>query len=143
MSLKLFDIAYGAKIYSFSYQLTSFGNRDTVKADIIFQDRGHFDPLDFSVFSLYGVDFIRTRSRLNSKSLLLDLSSVFLGHQNIHMMRAVEPALRLRYHNRICNPELMDSDYARCLLSRREGLASKGQLANLLLSRKAKNVVAA
>lgn len=109
----------------------------------MFQDRGHFDSLDFSVFSLYGADFIRTRSRLNSKSLLLDLSSLFLGYQDIHMMRAVEPALRLRYHSRVCNPELVDSDYARCLLIRREGLASKAQLANLLLSQKAKNVVAA
>ncbi|VBB30246.1 unnamed protein product [Acanthocheilonema viteae] len=110
---------------------------------IVHKDRGHFDPLDFSVISLYGADFVRTRSRLNNKSLLLDLSSLFLGHQNIHMMRAVEPALRLRYHARVCNPELVDSDYARCLLSRREGFASKAQLANLLLSRKAKNMVAA
>ncbi|EFO16227.1 chondroitin N-acetylgalactosaminyltransferase [Loa loa] len=110
---------------------------------IVHKDRGHFDPLDFSVFSLYGADFIRIRSRLNSKSLLLDLSSLFIGHQDIHMMRAVEPALRLRYHNRVCNPEFVDSDYARCLLSRREGLASKAQLANLLLSQKTKNVVAA
>uniref|UniRef100_A0A8R1U071 Hexosyltransferase n=2 Tax=Onchocerca TaxID=6281 RepID=A0A8R1U071_ONCVO len=107
---------------------------------IVHKDRGHFDSSDFSVFSLYGADFIRTRPRLNSKSVLLDLSSLFLGDQDIHMMRAVEPALRLRYHNRVCDPELVDSDYARCLLSRREGFASKAQLANLLLSRKAKDV---
>ncbi|VDO21382.1 unnamed protein product [Brugia timori] len=108
---------------------------------IVHKDRGHFDPLDFSVFSLYGADFIQTRSRLNSKSLLLDLSSLFLGHQSIHMMRAIEPALRLRYHSRVCNPELVDTHYARCLLRRREGLASKAQLANLLLSRKARKMV--
>ncbi|VDK78310.1 unnamed protein product [Litomosoides sigmodontis] len=132
---------------------TSVGGADTLMSkfrDATFKrktrplvDRGHFDSLDFTVFSLYGADFIRTRSRLNSKSLLLDLSSLFLGQQNIHIMRAVEPALRLRYHSRVCNPELVDSDYARCLLSRREGIASKAQLANLLLSRKAKNMVAA
>uniref|UniRef100_A0A915Q3S2 Hexosyltransferase n=1 Tax=Setaria digitata TaxID=48799 RepID=A0A915Q3S2_9BILA len=110
---------------------------------IVHKDRGHFDSSDFSVFSLYGEDFIQARSRLNNKSLLLDLSSLFLGLQDTHMMRAVEPALRLRYHSRICNPELVDSDYSRCLLSRREGLASKAQLANLLLRRKAKNVAAA
>lgn len=118
-------------------------NTCRIKANIIFQDRGHFDPSDFSVFSLYGADFMQIRPRLNSKLLLLDLSSLFLDHHDIHMMRAVEPALRLRYHNRVCNPELVDSDHARCLLSRREGFASKTQLANLLLSRKVKNVMLA
>ncbi|CAG9539829.1 unnamed protein product [Cercopithifilaria johnstoni] len=131
----------GADTFMSKFRDASF-KRNT-RPLIVHKDRGRFDPLDFSVFSLYGADFIRTRSRLNGKSLLLDLSSLFLGHQIIHMMRAVEPALRLRYHSRVCNPELVDSDYARCLLSRREGLASKAQLANLLLSRKTKNMVAA
>lgn len=95
------------------------------------------------MFSLYGADFVRARSRLDNKSVLLDLSSLFLGQQDVHMMRAVEPTLRLRYHTRICDPELVDADYARCLLSRREGIASKAQLANLLFSRRTRNVAAA
>lgn len=106
-----------------------------------FQDQGHFDYTDFSVFSSYGADYVRARARLDSRSVLLDLSSLFLGQQEVHLMRAVEPALRLRYHTRSCNPELVDADYARCLLSRREGLASKAQLANLLFNRKISNVV--
>uniref|UniRef100_A0A0R3RWB2 Hexosyltransferase n=1 Tax=Elaeophora elaphi TaxID=1147741 RepID=A0A0R3RWB2_9BILA len=132
--------ADGADTFMSKFRDATF--KRNIRPLVVHKDRGHFDSLDFSVFSLYGADFMRSRSRLNSKSLLLDLSSLFLGHQDIHMMRAVEPALRLRYHSRVCNPELVDSDYARCLLSRREGLASKAQLANLLVSRKAKNVVA-
>lgn len=110
---------------------------------VIHKDQGHFDSNDFSVFSLYGADFIRVRSRLSNKSVLLDLSSLFLGQEDIHVMRAVEPALRLRYHTRVCDPELVDAEYARCLLSRREGLASKAQLANLLFSRKTGDVAIA
>uniref|UniRef100_A0AAF5PPR1 Hexosyltransferase n=1 Tax=Wuchereria bancrofti TaxID=6293 RepID=A0AAF5PPR1_WUCBA len=129
----------GADTFMSKFRDATF--KRNIRPLIVHKDRGHFDPLDFSVFSLYGADFIQTRSRLNSKSLLLDLSSLFLGHQSIHMMRAVEPALRLRYHSRVCNPELVDTHYARCLLRRREGLASKTQLANLLLSRKARKMV--
>ncbi|VDN05832.1 unnamed protein product [Thelazia callipaeda] len=110
---------------------------------VIHKNRGHFDFSDFSVFSLYGADFVGARSRLNDKSVLLDLSSLFLGQKDIHIMRAVEPALRLRYHTRVCSSELVDLDYNRCLLSMREGLASKDQLAHLLLSQRAWNVVAA
>ncbi|KAK6101485.1 Chondroitin N-acetylgalactosaminyltransferase family protein [Brugia pahangi] len=129
----------GADTFMSKFRDATF--KRNIRPVIVHKDRGHFDPLDFSVFSLYGADFIQTRSRLNSKSLLLDLSSLFLGHQSIHMMRAIEPALRLRYHSRVCNPELVDTHYARCLLRRREGLASKAQLANLLLSRKARKMV--
>ncbi|KAM3723339.1 Chondroitin sulfate synthase mig-22 [Dirofilaria immitis] len=89
----------GADTFMSKFRDATF--KRNAKPLIIHKDRGHFDTSDFSVFSLYGADFIRIRSRLNSKSVLLDLSSLFLGHQDIHMMRAVEPALRLRYHNRV------------------------------------------
>lgn len=107
---------------------------------IHFQDQGHFDHSDFTVVSLYGADYVRARVRLNGRTNFLDLSTLFLGQQDVHVLRAVEPALRLRYHSRSCDPELIDSDYARCLLSRREGLASKAQLANLLFSKKSSNL---
>lgn len=97
------------------------------------KDQGHFDPTDFSVCSLYGADFIRVRSRLKEDKLLLDLSSLFLGQSEVHLMRAVEPALRLRYHDHICSSHLVPADYERCLLSKVEGLATKPQLASLLL----------
>lgn len=86
------------------------------------------------MLALYGIDYLRARSRLDGKTLLLDLSSLFLGQSDVHMMRAVEPALRLRYHTRECDPQLVDSDYARCLVSRREGIATKAQLANVLFN---------
>uniref|UniRef100_A0A915CB52 Hexosyltransferase n=1 Tax=Parascaris univalens TaxID=6257 RepID=A0A915CB52_PARUN len=101
---------------------------------VVHKDQGHFDRSDFSVLALYGVDYLRARSRLDAKTLLLDLSSLFLGQSDVHMMRAVEPALRLRYHTRECDPQLVDSDYARCLVSRREGIATKSQLANVLFN---------
>ncbi|EJW83942.1 chondroitin N-acetylgalactosaminyltransferase [Wuchereria bancrofti] len=139
--LKVLNVERAHEMDTFMSKFRDATFKRNIRPLIVHKDRGHFDPLDFSVFSLYGADFIQTRSRLNSKSLLLDLSSLFLGHQSIHMMRAVEPALRLRYHSRVCNPELVDTHYARCLLRRREGLASKTQLANLLLSRKARKMV--
>lgn len=101
---------------------------------VVHKDHGHFDPADFSVCALYGADFMRVRPRLDDKAILLDLSSLFLSQSDVHLMRAVEPSLRLRYHTRTCDPQLVDSDYARCLLSRKEGLAAKAQLANLLFN---------
>ncbi|MFH4980023.1 hypothetical protein AB6A40_006732 [Gnathostoma spinigerum] len=101
---------------------------------VVHKDQGHFDSSDFSIFALYGSDYMNVRQKLDEKSVWLDLSSLFLGQSELHVMRVVEPALRIRYHTHFCDPQLADSDYARCLVSRREGLAAKAQLANLLFN---------
>ncbi len=101
---------------------------------VVHKDQGHFDAGDLSIVGVYGSDFVTCRTRLaDPGAQLLDVSSLFVAQSDLHLLRAVEPALRIRFHVRSCDPALLDADYARCLISRREGLASKAQLAALLL----------
>lgn len=96
---------------------------------------GRFDRRDFSVGSFYGADYAASRRVLsqasNSKMELVDL---FLGTK-LHIMRTTDPALIVNYGNGICDPKLDEEAYSICLISKKEGLASKSQLAALILER--------
>ena len=48
------------------------------------------------------------------------------------MLRAVEPALRLQFHERACDARLSPALHDDCLTSRAHGLAARPQLAVLL-----------
>ena len=61
---------------------------------LIIQDHGRFDSLDFSVLAIYGSDYVQLRERLEANRL--DLISAFLNQDEVHVLRAVEPTLRLR-----------------------------------------------
>ncbi|CAD5215414.1 unnamed protein product [Bursaphelenchus okinawaensis] len=107
---------------------------------VVHKDRGFFDTNDFSVVSLYGTDYINARAKLAQKTddgettRLLDLSAIFLGQTDVHMLRSIEPSLRLRYHSRKCSPDLSPADMARCQLSHKQSFGTKSQLANVLFS---------
>lgn len=60
------------------------------------QEHGRFDPLDFSVVCIYGSDYMEVRPRLlNGKRM--DVGSAFLNMPGgVHVLRAIEPALRIR-----------------------------------------------
>lgn len=104
----------------------------------VHKDRGFFDTNNFGVVSLYGVDYINARGKLAQKAAdgdatrLLDLSAIFLGQSDIHMMRSIEPSLRIRYHPKQCSNDLSPSDFARCQLSYKSSFGTKSQLSNLL-----------
>ncbi|CAD5221372.1 unnamed protein product [Bursaphelenchus xylophilus] len=107
---------------------------------VVHKDRGFFDTNDFSVVSLYGTDYINARSKLAQKTddgettRLLDLSAIFLSQGDVHMLRSIEPSLRIRYHSRKCSPDLSPSDMARCQLSQKQSFGTKSQLAHVLFS---------
>jgi hypothetical protein len=104
----------------------------------VHKDRGFFDTNDFGVVSLYGADYINARGKLAQKAAdgdatrLLDLSAIFLGQSDVHMMRTIEPSLRIRYHSRSCSSDLSPSDLARCQVSHKSSFGTKSQLANLM-----------
>lgn len=83
---------------------------------VVHKDRGFFDTNDFGVVSLYGADYINAREKLAQKAAdgdatrLLDLSAIFLGQSDVHMMRTIEPSLRIRYHPRQCSSDLSPAD---------------------------------
>ncbi|KAK0417201.1 hypothetical protein QR680_012876 [Steinernema hermaphroditum] len=72
------------------------------KVLLVHKDQGSFDTNDFSVFSIYGDDYVQMRDSFREKYgegamfNMLDLAPMFTGHSSFHLLRAVEPGLRLR-----------------------------------------------
>ena len=63
---------------------------------------------------------------------------MFLKYNQLHVFRAVEPALKIRYRERTCGLTLNKDAYRRCTEGRSAGLASKTQLAMLILEQQQK-----
>ncbi|KAK6021593.1 chondroitin N-acetylgalactosaminyltransferase [Ostertagia ostertagi] len=97
---------------------------------IVQKDHGRFDSLDFSCMAVYGSDYVVMRPKLAGKRL--DLITAFMNQDEVHILRAVEPTLRIRYHQKTCDSDLVEEDYSRCMASKRENIAAKDQLARLL-----------
>ncbi|KAI6240928.1 Hexosyltransferase [Aphelenchoides fujianensis] len=95
-------------------------------------------PAVTSLVALYGADYTNARGKLAQKAAdgdatrLLDLSAIFLGQSDVHMLRTIEPSLRIRYHSRTCSNDLSPADLARCQVSRKQSFGTKSQLANTL-----------
>ncbi|CAJ0941270.1 unnamed protein product, partial [Mesorhabditis belari] len=87
---------------------------------LVQKDHGRFDSLDFTVFSVYGTDYVQFRDRVGANRM--DLITAFLAQNELHILRAVEPTLRLRYHPHACDADLAEEDYARCIASRKENV---------------------
>lgn len=103
---------------------------------IVQKEHGRFDSQDFTCFSMYGVDYVTARAKLGNERRN-DLIAAFLGQDSIHVLRAVEPTLRIRYHKRSCDMESVDAeDIVRCVESKKENVAAKDQLAKLLFHEK-------
>ncbi|CAI5444350.1 unnamed protein product [Caenorhabditis angaria] len=86
------------------------------------------------------MDYVNARAKIAENlrnSRRNDMISMFLGDENVHVLRAVEPTLRIRYHKRHCDMESVDTDdIARCLERKRDNVAAKDQLAKLLFHEK-------
>jgi len=106
----------------------------------ISKEVGHFDSLITDHMSFYNSDYSLARKNMVSTgNHLSEIYDIFLKHSSLHVLRAVEPALRLRFHEHICGNEpdsaifdLNREKYYRCLQSRADGLASRSQLAMLI-----------
>ncbi|CAJ0958440.1 unnamed protein product [Ranitomeya imitator] len=104
---------------------------------------GHFDRLSSSEFCFYNSDFMRARSRMtaevqeevdedNGDAELLEL---FLRHSDLHVFRALEPALVQRFSLKKCSTHLSGESYHRCVLGSLEAMGSRVHLAMALFDR--------
>ncbi|XP_071803278.1 chondroitin sulfate synthase 2-like [Asterias amurensis] len=107
---------------------------------------GHFDTYLFEHASFYNSDYMSARKNWDERhpgsetehiQSDLDLFEMFL-HTKLNTFRAVDPALKLHYRQRICQPSLKEDQYQRCLEGRAEGLASRSQLAMLVFEQQQK-----
>ncbi|WAQ93498.1 CHSS2-like protein [Mya arenaria] len=61
-----------------------------------------------------------------------DIFSMFVSYKNLHVFRAVEPNLKLKWMNLMCDPRVDTEKYQQCVTSNTEGLASQHHLALLI-----------
>jgi hypothetical protein len=100
----------------------------------ISKNYGFFDTTDFTVAAFYGSDFLALRSDQQKCS---DLTNCFLSQNGLHVLRSVEPSLRIPYHNVNCT--LLYGNRSsllleRCLKHKRWKMGTRAQLANLFFS---------
>ncbi|KAM3910401.1 chondroitin sulfate glucuronyltransferase-like, partial [Leptodactylus fuscus] len=101
---------------------------------------GHFDRLASSEFCFYNSDFMRARSRMAAEVQEeedediggIELLELFLRYSDLHVFRALEPALVQRFSLRKCSTRLSGEGYHRCVLSNLEALGSRLHLAMAL-----------
>ena len=95
---------------------------------------GHFDANSYCVASFYNKDYTQARKKVSHSGVekSRDLFEMFLKYHKLHVFRAIEPALRHKYREIVCNPILDEESYSRCLTQKSQGLASRSQLAMLI-----------
>ncbi|XP_043916511.1 chondroitin sulfate synthase 2 [Protopterus annectens] len=110
------------------------------------KDAGHFDRDVFDEACFYNSDYMAARTKMaadvqENEEILetLDIYDMFIKYSNLHVFRAVEPALLQKYRHKVCNPRLSEEIYHRCVQSNLEGLGSRSQLAMLLFEQEQGN----
>ncbi|XP_075567101.1 chondroitin sulfate synthase 2 isoform X3 [Pelecanus crispus] len=112
----------------------------------LLRDAGHFDRDIFHEACFYNADYMAARTRMagdvqENEDILetLDIYDMFIKYSNLHVFRAVEPALLQRYRHQACNPRLSEEIYHRCMQSSLEGVGSRSQLAMVLFEQEQGN----
>ncbi|XP_043550338.1 chondroitin sulfate glucuronyltransferase-like [Chiloscyllium plagiosum] len=112
----------------------------------LLKDSGHFDRDFFDAACFYNSDYMAARGRMASDALeneeileSLDLYEMFVQYSNLHVFRAVEPGLRQKYSQRLCNPRVSEEIYHHCVQSNIQALGSRSQLAMLLFEQEQGN----
>ncbi|XP_016364472.1 chondroitin sulfate synthase 2-like [Sinocyclocheilus rhinocerous] len=110
------------------------------------REAGHFDRYIFEEACFYNSDYMSSRTRITgdlqeNEELLesLDLYDMFVQYSGLHVLRAIEPALRQAYRNQTCNPRLSEDVFHRCLQSTLESQGSRSQLAMLIFEQEQGN----
>jgi hypothetical protein len=111
---------------------------------LVHKTRGRFDPENWDVVALFGSvpkfvpnllsfyfsdDFAWARSRHSSSSPPSSILQLFLGQSRLHILRQIEPSLRIRPHPWVCGQH-----QRKCERRRRLGLGTRAQLARLILA---------
>ncbi|XP_054237131.1 chondroitin sulfate synthase 2 isoform X3 [Indicator indicator] len=112
----------------------------------LLRDAGRFDRDVFYEACFYNADYMAARTRMvgdvqENEDILetLDIYDMFIKYSNLHVFRAVEPALLQHYRHQACNPRLSEEIYHRCVQSSLEGVGSRSQLAMVLFEQEQGN----
>ena len=94
------------------------------------QKYGHFDVESYEHCSFYMSDYAMVRKHLFENDVKkISLIDMFLKIPKLHIFRAAEPSLRIRWRMVDCHAKNSMDDKARCEKRKMESLASRSQLA--------------
>lgn len=127
----------------FNPMLAFRGEQVAASSSTDFLRDGHFDRHVFAEACFYNADYMAARTRLAADVMdreeALEVFDVFLRYSELHLFRAVEPALVQKYVLRSCSPRLSEELYHHCVLSNLKGLASRSHLAVALFEQEQAN----
>lgn len=144
-SINNWQVFFPIHFQDFNPDVAYHNQQQPATVDLI-RDAGHFDRRSFEEACFYNSDYMATRTRMvadvqENEEILetLDIFDMFLKYSDLHVFRAVEPALHQQYSYQACNPRLSEDIYHRCVQSNLEGLGSRAQLAMLLFEQEQGN----
>lgn len=99
------------------------------------KSHGWFNSYAFDHTALYLSDYINLKKSITSKDLSKTLYDLFVEHTDLHILRAPDQALRVHYKPLKCDSLKQSNtlEYNRCLIQREKGLASRSQLAMIII----------
>ena len=102
------------------------------------KSHGWFNSYAFDHFGLYMTDFLNLKKLIIPHNLSIstaNLYDLFLQFADLHMLRAPDQSLRVHYRSVKCDLALQSNpiEYNRCLMQREKGLASRSQLAMVII----------
>ncbi|KAK3608003.1 hypothetical protein CHS0354_009938 [Potamilus streckersoni] len=94
---------------------------------------GHYDLQSYDHMSFYVSDYKAARKLMSPDAVnISSLFTMFLNYKKVHIFRAVEPFLKLRWIQLSCLPTMPQHYYQHCITRNAEGLASTHDLAMLI-----------
>ena len=102
------------------------------------KSHGWFNSYTFDHIGLYMNDYLTIKnliSHQNISTLTMNLYDLFVQLTDVHILRAPDQSLRVHYRSIECNVTLQSNpvEYDRCLMQREKGLASRSQLATIIV----------
>lgn len=92
------------------------------------QKYGHFDVESYEHSSFYMSDYMNSRKHVSTSDIRkTSLIDIFLKIQNLHVFRAAEPSLRIRW--KLLDCPVTDDEKLQCNKRKSQSLASRSQLA--------------
>jgi hypothetical protein len=130
-----FPIAF----YQYHPDIISRAHNITEQSPIeLHKSHGWFNSYAFDQIGLYMSDYSSLKKSLplhNLTVMSFNLYDLFVRASDIHILRAPDQSLRVHYQPMKCEPlqSYHRIEYDRCLIQREKGLASRSQLAMVII----------
>ena len=123
---------YHPKIIARTHNVTDTSTIDLHKS------HGWFNAYAFDHVGLYISDYIQAKKLLaqhNISTSTTNLYDLFVQWTDLHILRAPDQSLRVHYRAVQCHAlkQLSQTEYNRCVIQHEKGLASRGQLAMVIV----------